>query len=446
MSFFSKMFQSASLWSVAGVGLRVGGGLLTLPLALRMLPKEEMGLYYTFLSIAAIGSLLDFGFSSTISRNASYAMAGALRFKAMGVPELSGTREPNMSLLFQLKDAVRTWYVLVGLILALALLVGGSWFIFGQIKENHLSSSIGGSWLLFASATVLTFISSYWQNLLIGIGKVLENARILVASQILSMVLLIAGLCLGLGLWSYAIAAIAAAIINRYLVKNIFCQSTGANPHSGWKLVFHKEILSDLWPMAWRQGAVLLGSFLILRMNTLICTDQLGLSATAEYGLSVNVLNMIFQVCGVPLAMSWPEISRLRVRRDIHTIRSLFFKRAYAGLFMGMLMVIALSFYGDTLLEILGSKTNFIESTSFLILGLVYLLETHHSMYAGLVMSENQNPFLFPALLSGLAIFVVSWWAASRYGLFGIIVSQGCVQLAWNNWWTVRRGWKGLAY
>jgi O-antigen/teichoic acid export membrane protein len=438
------ILQSASLWSVVGVGLRVGGGLLTLPLALRVLPKEQMGLYYTFLSIAAIGHLLDFGFSSTITRNASYAMAGASCFKAKGIPEMSKSGEPNLSLLFQLKDAVRTWYLIVGAILALGLLGGGSWYIARQININHLPGSISGCWLLFAFSTILTFISSYWQNLLIGIGKVLENAKILVASQTLSMLLLITGLYSGWGLWSYAIAAIAAAVINRYLVKLIFCNATGANRHSGIKIVFDKVILSALWPMAWRQGAVLLGSFMILRMNTLICTDQLGLSTTAEYGLSINVLNMIFQICSVPVTMAFPEISRLRVSQDVLRIRRLFSQRLYGGLALAALLVLIVLFYGEPILTILGSNTRLLNAQYFLILGVIYFLETHHSMYAILVMSENHNPFLLPALLSGFAIFLISWWAAPHYGVLGIILSQGIVQLLWNNWWPVLRGWQGL--
>jgi nucleoside-diphosphate-sugar epimerase len=60
---------------MVSIALRVGGGLITLPLALRVLAPSELGLYYTFLSLTGLAMLLDFGFAQTIGRNAAFAMA-----------------------------------------------------------------------------------------------------------------------------------------------------------------------------------------------------------------------------------------------------------------------------------------------------------------------------------------------------------------------------------
>jgi hypothetical protein len=39
---------------------------------------------------------------------------------------------------------------------------------------------------------------------------------------------------------------------------------------------------------------------------------------------------------------------------------------------------------------------------------------------------------------------VLGWFAAGRWGVVGLIGAQAIVQAAWNNWWTVLRGIKGL--
>ena len=75
---------------------------------------------------------------------------------------------------------------------------------------------------------------------------------------------------------------------------------------------------------------------------------------------------------------------------------------------------------------------------------IITFLEAHHAQYASLVVTENRNPFVAPALLSGLVIAAGSLWLAPRLGVTGILLAQGVVQLAFNNWWPVLRAIRGL--
>jgi O-antigen/teichoic acid export membrane protein len=232
-------------------------------------------------------------------------------------------------------------------------------------------------------------------------------------------------------------------MIGRYMSKRDFLRET-----QPVQTKINREqmfvVYRNLWPMAWRQGVVMIGAFLIQRGNTLVCSAKLGLSETASYGLTLNIINVILVTALMPLSLSWPTISRMRVQRDSAGIRRLFFKRLYLGLAVAACGIVFLALVGPWGLAWLGSDTKLLPAGVILVLGLVYLLEQHHSNYAILVLTENQNPFLIPGLLSGIAIIIFAWFIGGNYGVIGIILVQGLIQLLWNNWWTVVRGIKSL--
>jgi O-antigen/teichoic acid export membrane protein len=437
------LLRSASFWAVLSTALRLGGGILTLPIALRSLSQDELGLYYTFVGISSLALLLDFGFAATIIRNASYAVGGAKSFKCKGMPELHEAGGVNWVLLDQLRLASQRWYLIVSVVLAFLLFVGGGGFIYRQLEAAQLGHSYLFCWFLFAVSSTIGFATSYWQDLLMGIGQVAVSARIGMITQAVNLGLLVVLLLSGWGLWSYAVSSLVSIAVGRVLCVVEYRRHVDM-PNHDMTENSTTEILKTLWPMAWRQGVVALGAYLIVRGNTLVCTETLGLSETGKYGLTLNILTIVFQVVSTPLMMAWPAIGNLRVKDDVISIRKIFFLRAYGGLISAMIGLLVIANYGSIMLTWIGAKTTFIPFWPFLIFALVMWMETHHSMYAGLVLSENQNPFIAQAIISGLLIFLLSWWTAPRWGLLGLIATQGLVQLLWNNWWTVWRGLKSL--
>lgn len=442
--YVEKAISSTSVLAIISTGLRIGGGLIALPIALRTIPQAEQGLYYTFLGVSGIIGLFDLGFASAVSRNASYAMAGAERFSTHGVPKFSGNPEPNRELLAALVSAVKRWYFLIGTMAAFCLLSFGSWFIFKQILESNLEKILLGAWILFAGSSIFSFASGFWQNLLIGSGAVRDATKINLIAQILGLIVLISSLLFGLGIWSYGASILTAALTSRLLTKKAFIRTSGIHARQKSSISF-RSVFTDLWPMAWRHGAVSMGAFFIQRGNTLICSSKLGLQETGSYGLSIALLMIVLQTATVPLFIAFPQISNLRVHRDGDAIWKIFTLRLYSGVFVAILGIITIALYGNQILDLMGSQSNLLPTSTLLLLGFVLLLEQHHVQYGMLVLTENQNPFIIPSLVSGAAIFIISWFAAEKWGVVGLIVTQGIVQLCWNNWWTVKRGMDGLS-
>jgi O-antigen/teichoic acid export membrane protein len=440
-----SFLKTATALSLAATMLKAGSGLVTLPLALRLIPQQEMGLYYTFWGMAGLVTVFDFGFAQSITRNASYIRGGARRLTATGVPEGGATLEDTNRLLVTLQRTGSLWYGASSLVLAGLLLIPGSAFVRDQMHTHGLDPIQASSWILLALAIVGNFYCSSLSALVMGLGKVREVSRATLAAQLVGLAVLLVALLLGFRLWSYALSHAVMAVAIFWINQRILHRhlpSPRVTAPVGWH--DQKAMLAVLWPMVWRLGVVFAGAFLIQRTNTLICSHKLGLDATAQYGLTMALCGIIVQMCSIPVHIINPQILTLRVSGDIQGIKRIFFPRAYASLSCGVLAVAGLAALGQPLLTVLGSKTQLLPPSCILAMGAVWLLECHHGMYALLVLSENRNPFMIPAIASGIAVTVLSWCTIDAYGIWALILSQGLVQLCWNNWWTVWQGLQGL--
>jgi O-antigen/teichoic acid export membrane protein len=211
------------------------------------------------------------------------------------------------------------------------------------------------------------------------------------------------------------------------------------------KAPFDAHMLRVLWPTAWRTGIVSVAAYMGLQANTLICSGFLGLKATASYGLTLQAMLLLVGVSSVWVAVKFPLINQLRSQGRLKEIADLFRQRIALAMLTYLLGGSALLFFGPPLLTLLHAKTQFLPTPLLATMLVIYLLEVHHSLYASLVFSENVNPFVIPAIISGSAIVALSVWLTPRIGVWGMLLSQGVVQLCFNNWWPVVRAIRGLA-
>src|SRR5689334_10093934 len=131
---FNRLRDSTIVWSWVANGLRLASGLLLLPLVLRRLSTEELGMYYVLLSQVALAPVVDFGFSPTILGFVSYAMGGAEQIQAHGIIKSSSTG-PNRKLLWQLFFTTRMLYRVLALIVLIVVGIWGSYIVGLRIHD-----------------------------------------------------------------------------------------------------------------------------------------------------------------------------------------------------------------------------------------------------------------------------------------------------------------------
>ena len=439
--------QSAVGWSLVATTLRFGSALFILPLVLRNIPPDELGLWYVFLSLGALAGLLDFGVAPTVIRSTAYLWAGARKLLPFGVecvppPDALSARpaaEPNLPMLADLVASLRLYYRGAGLLVFALLVSGGGAWIWHKSAALADATSLRLAFLVYAAGVALNFINGVWVSLLQGANRIRTAQQITVMCLMVYYVLAVTGLLLGFRLWALVISTFVMGVLERVLGRISF------NRHAGLpRGKFDRHILGVLWPNAWRTGAVAAGGFMIIQANTLICSAFLDLPTTASYGLSMQGVTLLVGISSVWVTVKLPIIHQLRARGREHEIAQLFRQRIVLAIASYVVGAIGLIWLAPPLLEMLRARTHLLPTALLLTLVVIQLLEMHHSLYAGLVYSENHNPFLKPAVISGVAIVCLSVFLTPRIGVWGMLLAAGGVQLAFNNWWPVLRAVRGL--
>ncbi len=427
--------------------LKFGSVLFLLPLILRLVPPEHLGLWYVFLAVGGFAAMLDLGFAPTVMRAVAYLWAGAEKLVPIGIDRSEtnpSSGRPNQRELVRLIATFRAYYFWCGLLaLVLMTTVGGVW-IFRSTSSLPEAASLRAAWFVYATAVYVNFIGDVWGYLLAGIGEVRRSQQNAVFSQLLYYALAGAGLLLGLKLWALIVATLASGLVARLANRIAFLRLVPL-PRSSILRSCHWDVVRVLWPNAWRMAVVGLGGYFVSNANTLICSHFLGLKTTAMYGVSVQAAMMLYWLSSVWVNVKLPLINRLRSQHRDFEVAQIFSQRVRLALLTFAAGAAGLWAVGPPLLVKLGAKTNLLAPALLATLLLILLLEMHHALYGSLVLTENRNPFVVPALISGLAVAVLSWYWTPRIGVWGLLLAAGGVQACFNNWWSVVRAIDGLA-
>ena len=427
-------------------GLKMGAGVLVLPLALRMLPMEQMDLWFVLVTIGNLVLLLDGGLGPTVMRSISYVVAGVVQLRGDGIEELpsSGGRV-NQNYLKTICDTLNRAYKAMGVAIGGLLLIGGGSLAFLRWEGATVLRIETWVWIIYVIGVVLTLQAGLWIALCSGLNHVRDAQRSIVVGQGTFLLVAWIGIYAGFGLIALATAYVCGAFITYRLARNVSLRYLN---EMGISLghTFDRQILAAVWPTAWRGISVGLGGFLIVNANTLICFYLLPPGSTSSYGLTLQASTILGSLSVIWLAVKLPTINRLRAQGEIDAVAQLFVgavKKSLGSYLLGAVVVLSV---GQGLLDVIGSKVDLLPQFETSLLLIIGFLEMHHILYSNLVQSENRNPFLLPSIVSGVIIVAVSVQVAPIAGVIGMIVVRGAVQAAFNNWWTVLRGIRGLGY
>ena len=292
----------------------------------------------------------------------------------------------------------------------------------------------------FVAASALGVYGSRYGALLMGLGDVAGTNRVIAVTQ--SVQILVSALLVisGAGLVGLAAGALVGAVgttsWNRHRLSRAMGPSRGR---------FSSAFLRGMLPSTLRLGTVIFGAYLINQANTLVTARFLGAAATASYGLSLQGVALLSAGSFVFLYTKTPTFALMRQQGDLAGIRLAFVAAMRRSLALYLAAGAAMLFAAPPLLRLIGSRVELVPTSQLLVLLVVRLLEAHHSAFATLIITENDVPFVVPALASGVAIVGLSILLVPIFGMWAIVGVPGIVQLAWNNWWTVLRGLRGIS-
>lgn len=433
-----RLSAQPELWSVLAMVLRNFGSILLLPIILRTVPTEQMGLWYVLLAVGGFAALADLGLSQTVGRFASSLTQGSGWLCKQGIANATTPGAVEVSLAsFTRAARVLHRYVATG---TLVTMLVAAFFTF--FDRQHQCAHSQETYLAFGLFLIANTYGAYarWRSVILtGLGEVTYVARQTVVGTLVYLLSTSVALYLGGGLVALALGfAIQPFVTNFLLIRRM---STLVLDHDDKNTLTTRQILALIWPNSWRIGLVMLGSFLINSANTLLIGRYLSLELTAQYGLSLQLINVLNIVAYMFIQVRLPQMVKLRVEDNNSGIVGLFGRQIIVGITTFTLGAAVIITLGQNILTLVGSKTKLLSTLPLTFLCFYKILEYHHGAFSILIVSENKVPFVLPTLISGLAIVLLGIWWGQDYGLWGIMAATALVQGAFNNWWPV---WKAL--
>lgn len=424
------------VWGYGAQALNIGAGLLLLPLIVHFLAPADVGLWFVFITFAGLAQLLEFGFQPTLARNASYVFSGARQLSKVGLPdETAHGAEVDIRLLQRLISTSRNIYRIVAVIAATVMLLGGTLYITTLLTPAQDTRTSVLAWLMFSSGHILTFYFGYLNGFLQGRGDVTQANKVTVINRGAFIILSCVFIIPGYGLLGLGAASMLSSAIGRFFAYHYF--ASDATSRLAAKLKNEPDspnLFATLWHNASRLGAVQLGAFLIQRGNILIASSFLGLEAAASYGLTVTVLMALSAVAGAVCQIQVPHLSALQMKGDRVTLTKVYDKIVLLAWSVFLLGLVFVALYGNLLLAIAAKQIKLLPLDLTILLGCILLLELNHSIAATFLTTMNQVPFVSAAIVSGIGVCILSMLLIQPFGFYGLILAQGAVQLAYNNW------------
>lgn len=444
--FLLRLWNSAVVWSWAFNGLRLASGLLLLPLLIQ-LPDAEFGFYWVLLTLAALAPMMDLGFRDSIDRAISYAMGGSAELPAQGLPALqTTTAAPNYSLLWKLVFSCRTLYRILAVGVFLILGCWGTYVVSLRVHESSNPALTWVAWGLTLLGAVFEMYSGWWNAYLRGLNEVVLCSRILVVVFAVKFVLSCALLLSGVGLLSVPIASFFSSFLQRDLSKRWCLKRLTAHPKVSASRSEVSTLLRALWPNAWRIGLHYLSGYLTFNANTFICVKILGLAATAEYSLSIQIITICQTMASVWVMVKWPLIFQLRARREIAVLRRLLWPRIWLQVVTFVLLAAFAITCGPTLVRWLSKEKSLLPAVWLLLLAVNIFLEGQFAIWATIILTENRLPFLWPTVatnvLSLALVLCLIYLTPLRMG--ALILGPMIIGCLFKYWFWMREGARSI--
>jgi len=428
LNFTRRILSTAVFWSFLTTGLRFGGVLLVLPIVLRTVPQEQLGLYYVFQTLAIFAVLLDIGIAPTISRSVSFLWAGAKSIEVAGHSQADSSTEPNWDMLQRVYSTFYRFYWVAAVALLLILGVGCLPYIWHVTKDLSNPDQGRAIWILLSVGSAWNFAGTIWPAMLGGVNRVREQQIVQLLAIGSGYVVTVVGLLMGFQLWAMAASILVQATVQRQCPRRILTAVLAGKLDAGSKVV-DWSLFRTLWPSAWKTGVIGLMVTFYLSTPVFVASTFLGLDVAAQIGLSVQLAMTVCQIASVAMIVKVPMLSILRVNGNIVALRRIFFSRLFVYVALFALGSGALLAIGDWLLHsVVKSKTPF-PPTEILILVFLFIgLEGLQSMFRGLALSANVTSF-WRWIALGTALSVSAAWLASSHGIFALLVTLTTAKL-----------------
>lgn len=439
---FRKLIDSPTILSWSSVFVRFGSALFVLPLTLKVFTPLEQSFWFLLTTVTGFAMLADSGFGSTLVRAVSYFKAGA--------KDLPQTREeydqklevseegPNLEKLQRLLSTSFRIYLFLNLFMVLILLTGGILMVWNIMELGHHRLDFWIAYGIIIINSTMSIMAVKWSSFARGLGYIKLESRYGLVQGVFQIIVFIILLSFGLKP-VYLIAYMTFQVIARffYLRKVVikwFAEQGVQVGHPD----FDKGLFKSLWSSTWRFGGLSWGVFAVNSGTSVVISQLKDPVMMASFLLTMRIVTFISNMAKAPFYTNIPIIYELTAKKDTEGLKIKSSEYIFTGLLLLVGSLTAILLFGNWGLELLGIETRFVPFWILLVIIISEILEIHSSYHAGLYISTNHIPFLWPATISGALIIAAGFYVMPLYGVLGVVLAKLFIQLLYNYWYSVK--------
>ena len=428
------VFGAAASWFSRVVTIVLA--LILMPVLFHHLPKEDLGVWLLLAQTSALLFVLDFGFSTILTRRIALAKG-----RSGSDPSIPLTEETRREIA-DLVEAGRR------LFLGLAILTFGVSCISGCVYLQHLHLTtfslpvVWAAWAILCLSQAFGVWAQVWNCLLSGVGYVGWDAVLGSFMTTLTLLAQIAALYLGGGLLALAIVAAVGLFLQRYVLLG-FARSRRPELFQ-IRGEYDGKLVRGMVSPSLRAWATGLGILAVLNTDQFFIASLAGADQIPAYRAAYLVIYNLNMLAVTAAGASTVFISHLWQAGQIAEVHRVVIRNLRLGLGLMAAGGACVLVLGPRLFDVWLGPGNYIGLPILTIFFVLLTLEAQCYIITLQSRATDDEAFAFWALGAGALKLGLSALLGVRFGLIGIAASTLLTQLFTNHWYMVYRGLKRL--
>jgi O-antigen/teichoic acid export membrane protein len=431
------------IWTYLSKFLRIGQGLVLLPLILKYLPADQIAIWALFATITALVSVFDLGFSNVFSRNVTQILSG----NSINI-DVDNHKERNNTFdsfgLKKLLVIMKKFYMYVSLFLFFLLATLGTVYVDAIGKDVDNKYQLYFSWGFLIGSAILNFFYNYLTIVLESKGLIKETQKISVYGIFFSMLFAILGILLGWGLIAITLSGFVSVIFNRFFLYRMYNNEIKPIiPDIDFE--FDISYFKEIWSVTYKVSIASISSIAIYRSGIIIISLFLPLKEAGIFAFSMNLAYILSEVSFMYFYTHLPQINSMVFHNNVDGLKKIFLSSVIMSILSLSLGGCVLIFFGNIILSLIGSNMSLIQGIPFAFVILMLILDQIQNMSTFILFSENKLDYMWPYAISSMVIILTTlFFCKLSPSYLAVILPQLIIQFSYNYWYWPKQIFKKL--
>jgi O-antigen/teichoic acid export membrane protein len=423
-------FGATAQWAARGVSILLG--LVLMPILLRHMPKEEVGLWLLLGQSWAVMGILDLGFGVTLTRKIALAKG-----KSGATPDIPLTDESLSEIADLIAIGMRIHRYMAVAVLLITCTLGYLYLKQLNLVPHEFNRTLI-AWVILSSCQAITVWASTWVCVMAGMGHVGWDALFATTINTITLVLQIISVIFGGGIIALACVATLGVLIQRIILR-YFCIRRDPQIFS-LRGKWNPAIFKEMPTLSIRAWFATVGTVLVFNTDGFFIASATGAENIPAFRAAVLVVLNLHMLALTFAQSSSVFISQLWQAGEQEQARKIIIRNLRLGASFTICGAAAILFAGESLFNVWLGPSNYVGNWVLLIVVVTYLFEQQSFIISTSCRATNQDPFSVIMMLAGFIKLAMAVLLIHHLGLLGLALSTLIAQMSTTYWFVASHG------